>query len=246
MFLYGGFEAALIPAGEARSPAKDTAFALFTAFLVVAVLFTTIQFLVVALLSDFSADRPLAEAARRFSGEWGAKFIALTAIGSVFGNLAGQMLSAPRLTYALADNRDFPAVFAKVNPRFKTPGVSILVFAALTWALAVHGGFVWNVSLSAVARLGTYGATCAALPVLRRRAAGAGKKGFRLPCAPAFVAMGILFTGVLLTRISRIEFFILLALTAVAVMNWVCVRGTSVVQPVDVTSGRIPIKVEGP
>ena len=57
---------------------------------------------------------------------------------------------------------DADRFFGTVHRRFRTPHVSIVVFAALVWALAVAGSFQWNVTLSAVARLFTYGATCAA------------------------------------------------------------------------------------
>ena len=53
-----------------------------------------------------------------------------------------------------------------MHPRFHTPYVSILVFAALVWGFALSGEFKWNVTLSAVARLLYYAR-------MLRRAAGA-------------------------------------------------------------------------
>ena len=66
----------------------------------------------------------------------------------------------PRVTYALAEQGDFPQAFAAIHPRFHTPYVSILVFAALVVGFALVGEFKWNVTLSAVARLLYY--ACAA------------------------------------------------------------------------------------
>ena len=38
---------------------------------------------------------------------------------------------------AFAEQRDFPAAFAAVHDRFRTPHISILVYAVLVWTLAI-------------------------------------------------------------------------------------------------------------
>ena len=50
MFAYGGFEAPLIPAGEARNPRRDSAFALLVALAVIATLYCLVQLAVVGLV----------------------------------------------------------------------------------------------------------------------------------------------------------------------------------------------------
>jgi APA family basic amino acid/polyamine antiporter len=222
MFLFGGFESALISTGETSLPARDNPFALLTAWAVVTGLFTLIQLVVIEILPTMTTDRPLAEAARQFSGGIGASAMAAAAIISVSGNLAAGMLTAPRLTFALAERGDFPRLFAAIHPRFRTPHVSIVVFAVLTWVLAVEGGFGWNVALSAVARVVTYGAVCAALPVLRRKYQG--QQTFCLPADPVLAALGVAFSAILVTGIRWVELFILLATAMVATLNWLSVR----------------------
>src|SRR6202008_1134095 len=65
LFAYGGYEAALNPMGEARNPRADVAFALFTALAIVTVIYSVLQWVVVALLADPAhSQRPLADAAR--------------------------------------------------------------------------------------------------------------------------------------------------------------------------------------
>ena len=53
------------------------------------------------------------------------------------------MLNVPRLTFALAERADFPRFFARVHARFRTPHVSIVLFAVMVWGLAVAGTFRW-------------------------------------------------------------------------------------------------------
>ena len=56
-----------------------------------------------------------------------------------------------------------------IRDSFHTPHVAILFSAVGMLILAVSGTFASAATLSTVIRLTTYAATCAALPVLRRR-----------------------------------------------------------------------------
>ena len=158
VFAYGGFESALLPLGEARDPRRDAPLALFTALGLCALIYTLAQVVVLAMLADPSAtDRPLAAAAQVFLGPLGAALMAAGALVSVYGYLAAAMVNVPRLTYAMAAEGDLPPRLAAVHPRFRTPHVSVAVFAVAVWAFAAAGGFLSNLSLSAVSRLLTYG-----------------------------------------------------------------------------------------
>ena len=223
VFAFGGFEAALMPMGEARDPQRDAPFALLSALALCTVLYTMIHLVVLGVLSNPGAEaRPLAAAARQFMGHPGAVLITLGALISVFGYLSSQMLNAPRLTYALAEQRDFVPAFAWIHPRFKTPWFSILAFALLLWILAVAGSFKWNVYLSAVSRLFTYGLVCAALPRLRRKMPG--RAVFHLRWGMAFAALGVAFSLILLARMGRIEMAIIAGAMLIAWVNWLLVR----------------------
>jgi amino acid transporter len=219
VFVFGGFESAMIPMSEAKDPKRDAPFALFVALAVVTAVFTLVQVVVTGILPDAaSTDRPLAAAAHVIVGPAGGAFIALVALVSVYGILSSMILSVPRLTFALAEQGDFPALFARVHPRFRTPFVSIVVLAALVWGMAVAGSFKWNARLSAVARLFTYGATCAALVAFRKKPPE--DAGFRLPAGSLFALLGILFCVALVARMGRVEFWIVLATGLVGLANW--------------------------
>jgi amino acid transporter len=223
IFAFGGFEAAMMPMAEAKDPRRDAPFALFMGLVICAVVYTLIQLVVQGVLpAPVATDRPLALAARQFLGPAGAVLLTLGALVSLYGYLSGQMLSTPRLTYAFAEQEDFPAFFAAVHPKFRTPHVSIVIFALLVWTLSLAGTFRWNVTLSAVARLFTYGLVCAALLVLRRKQPSAA--AFRLPVGRVLAVLGIAFSLVLLSRMGRNELLIVLATAIVAFLNWGWVR----------------------
>jgi len=226
VFAYGGFETALTPLGEAKDPRRDAVFALFIGLLTCTLLYTAIQWVVIGVLPDPAhSARPLADVARLALGPGGAAFVSIGALVSVYGYLGANILGVPRITFALAENGDFPAVFSAIHPRFRTPYVSILAFALLSWLLALLGSFTWNATLSAVARLLYYGLVCAALPVFRRKQPGSAL--FRLPGGTFF---GVLGAGICIALIAGVNLsgsLILLVTAAVALINWLLVRRQS-------------------
>jgi amino acid transporter len=223
VFAYGGFETALTPLGEAKNPQRDVAFALFTSLITCTVLYTAIQWVVIGILPDPAhSERPLADVARLALGPGGAAFVSVGALVSVYGYLSANLLGVPRITFALAENGDFPSIFAAIHPRFRTPYVSILAFAVLSWLLALFGSFTWNATLSAVARLLYYGLVCAALPIFRRKQPGAAM--FRLPAGTFFAVLGAGICMVLVAGVNLSGSLILLATALVALVNWMLVR----------------------
>jgi APA family basic amino acid/polyamine antiporter len=225
VFAYGGFESALLPLGEARDPRRDAPVALFAALGLCALLYTLVQLVVLGMLADPAAsDRPLAAAAQVFLGPLGAGLMAAGALVSVYGYLAAAMVNVPRLIYALAAEGDLPPRFAAVHPRFRTPHLSVAVFAATVWAFSAAGGFLGNLSLSAVSRLLTYGMVSVALVVFRRRErAGHGVEAawFRVPAGTTVAALGLAFAAVLSLRMKPLEIVVLAGTLAGGLLHWI-------------------------
>jgi amino acid transporter len=223
VYAYGGFEGALFVGGETTNPKRDTPVALLTTLGVVCVIYTAVQFTVVAILPDAGASaRPLADAAQRFLGPAGGIAIALAALVSAYGYLSANLLHAPRVTFALAEQGDFPALLGAVHPRYRTPYVSIVVYAVLVFVFAALGNFEWNAVLSAVSRLAVYGAMAVAVPLLRRRSDRQAQ--FLLPAPYLFAGLSLIFSLVLLTQMGRGEFAVVGTTCVVALINWLAVR----------------------
>jgi len=223
LFAYGGYEAALNPMGEARNPRRDVAFALFAALAIVTVFYSLLQWVVVGVLAEPAhSQRPLADVMRVIWGQPGAALISVGALVSVYGYLSANMLTTPRGIFAPAQNGDFPALLAAIHPRWRTPYVSIVLFAGLLWGFSQFASFSWNVTLSAVTRVVYYAGICAAVPVLRSRQPAAA--AFRLPGGLTLPIIGIVICAVLVTRVDFGKSVILLVTIAAALINWALVR----------------------
>ena len=216
---FGGFEAALFVSGETRDPRKDAPIALLIALATASFLYVAVQYVVIHTLpTATTATKPVADAAQRFLGPFGASLIAAGALISVYGYLSANMLHTPRLTFAMGQQGDFPTFFAAVHLRFRTPYVSIVTFAVILVIFSIAGSYQWNAILSAVSRLFIYASIAAALPVLRRKQPHA--DAFRLPGGMFFVVLALLFTVVLITKIHRGGLLVLAVTFAVALLSW--------------------------
>jgi amino acid transporter len=229
VFGYGGYESALIPLSEARNPRKDAPFVLFFGLALVLVLYLMVQATVLGTVPDpGSTNRPLAAAARAMLGPAGAVTISIVALISVSGWLAANLLSAPRLSMAMAHRGDLPKLFGYVHPIHRTPWVSIIIFGALSWIMANLGGLLENLSLSAVSRLFIYGGVCAAVPALRRKERegdpAVGPALFRVRFGTPLAVVAIAVSLVLATRMNLREASMMGASFVLATVYWLAAR----------------------
>ncbi len=223
VFAFGGFEAVFFATGETRDPRRDAPAALGYAFIAVTVIYTLVQVVVSGTVANpGSNDRPLAEAARNIFGTGAAVAISVAALVSIYGYLGANMLHTPRLTFALAERGDFPRWFAAIHSKFRTPHVSIVVYAALLLAFALGGNFRWNITLSAVARLLTYASLAVALLVLRRKRPNA--DAFRLRAGPLIAILTLAFCVALFIQTPTSNLSVMLGTMALATVNWAVVR----------------------
>src|SRR4029077_10537169 len=127
LWAFGGWEDSVLPTGEVREPRRTIPFGLGMGLLACAVIYMLLQFVVVATIGARTTDAPLTVTASVLLGRSGAAFVAIAALVSIYGWISAAMLYAPRLTYSLASQGEFPAVFARLHPRFQTPAAAILL-----------------------------------------------------------------------------------------------------------------------
>lgn len=202
IYAYVGFEAAVIPAGETRDPQRNIPFALISALVVCAVLFFLIQTVAIGTLPDLAkSERPLADAAGNFLGIYGAAFITVGALVSIFGNLNGGFLTASRLPFAMAERGELPQALSKTHSTFKTPVFSLVLTSVLMLILTVRSDFITALTVSTITRLIVYAVTCAALPVFRNRT-DAPEAKFKVPFGTVAAALSLILIVWLLTNVD--------------------------------------------
>jgi basic amino acid/polyamine antiporter, APA family len=169
LFACVGFDVAAIVAGEMRNPRRDLAVSILGGLGISCLLYLLLMLACYGVLPDTAASLlPLADVAKALVGPT-ATMMAAAAVVSCAGGLAVQMLVAPRSIFALGEVRDLPRSIAAVHAAWRTPHVAIILYAVLSWLLAINGTFKYLLAVFVIARMLAYGSTAAALIVLRRR-----------------------------------------------------------------------------
>ncbi len=202
IYAFVGFEAAVIPAGETKDPQKSVPFALLLALVFCTLLFILIQIVSIGTLPELAtSESALAEAAGKFMGSFGASFIAVGALVSVLGNLNGGFLATSRIPFAMAEQKELPAILAKTHAKFKTPYVSIILTSIVIFIFTIQTSFVTALTIATITRLLVYAATCASLPVFRRRKDAPPAK-FTAPFGIVAAVLSLILIIWLLTRVD--------------------------------------------
>jgi len=205
LYAFTGFEMAVIPAGEIRDPQKHLPRALLIAMAVIATTYILIQVVCIGTLPGLAnSTKPLADAGTRFMGTVGGAIISAGAIISVAGNLNITVLSASRVPFAIAEQKQLPLFLARVHRRFFTPHVSIFITTVIMLILTLKSSFVAALTISTIARLVAYAVTCAALPVLRSRT-GAPAASFKLPGGTIIALAALILSAWLLMNSTLYE-----------------------------------------
>lgn len=229
IYAFVGFEASVVIAGETKEPGKTIPFGLIIGLAVVTVLYIAIQIVAIGTLPGLAtSEKPIADAASSFLGPLGAAFITVGVLISIFGNLNVGVLSSTRLLFAMAEQRDLPAVIDKTSERFRTPYVSIILTAVVILVLTIQSSFLTAVAIATITRLLVYATTCISLPVFRYRK--------DIPAAPFQAPLGIaaaiISVALIIWLLTRVDFAkegvaILIAAAiglAIYLANWLFLR----------------------
>ena len=170
-YAFIGFESILMTAGETKNPRRTIPLAMLKTVLIITVLYFLIMLVyVVVLPDDLDSGATLSDVARRIVGPVGAVVIALTAVFSIGGNLAGSVLSASRLTLSMAEQHLLPQWFGNIHAKYSSPANSILFFGGVAMAVALSGTFVKLAIASTLTRMIVYSVSIASLPIIKKHA----------------------------------------------------------------------------
>lgn len=173
LWAYDGWSDVSQMAGEVQNPQRSMPFALIGGLTIVGGLYmltnAAIQYVLPA-TAIANAARPTVDAMRLVAGAKGAALVSIGIAVSMASTFVGSALSGARVTFAASRDGLFFSQLAHVNPRFKTPDVSLIVQAILTTLLLLAiGRFQALFSLAIFAEWLFYALTASTVFVFRRR-----------------------------------------------------------------------------
>jgi APA family basic amino acid/polyamine antiporter len=138
-FAYGGWQTACFVAGEVREPRKNLPRGLMLGVLGVIVVYLSVNYVCVHVLGAeaLSQTKTPATAVMRLAlGNNGARFIAAGIAISTIGFLSQSMLTAPRVYFAMAEDKLFFKQLASLN-RARVPAFAIALQGGLAIVIAL-------------------------------------------------------------------------------------------------------------
>ena len=198
LWAYDGWNHLSMVAGEVKNPQRNMPAALiFGTLLVIAVyvLLNIAYFYVLPPAQIAATQTVAADSARVFLGKAGGAFIAIGVMISTFATLNGSILSGSRIPYATARDGLFPRPLAQLNPRFRTPAVSIMALAAVSSLFALSGEYDTLYTKAIFSEFLFYALVTAGIFILRRREPNLPRpyRTWGYPIVPAiFVALAVL------------------------------------------------------
>lgn len=203
-------------AAEVKKPTRNLPLALALGTGIVITLYVAANFVYLAVLPMWGdphgatlatrgiqyaeADRVGTAVMQQMFGPVGASLMAIAILLSTFGCNNGLILSGARVYYAMAKDKLFFRAAARVQPRFKTPAISLAFQAIWTCILCLSGTYNQLLNYVIFAVLVFYILTIIGLFVLRRTRPNAERpyKAIGYPVLPAIYIVFAIFTDVVL------------------------------------------------
>ena len=174
LWAYDGWSDLNMVAEEIQAPERNIPLAMIGGMFVIGALYMLVNAAVQYALPPAqvaNSASPMSDAVRNsFLGAAGVVVVSGAIVVSLLTTLNGVAMSGARMAFAMARDRNFFQVLAKVHPRFHTPHVAIALQAALTIIFVLLGGnFAQLFKLALFTEWLSYMTACSALFVLRRR-----------------------------------------------------------------------------
>lgn len=195
-FAFIGFDAVSTAGEEVKRPQRDLPLGILGSLAIATLLYIAVSATAVGLLEprqlQEEGEAPLAAALSQGAGfEWGAALLAAGAVVAITSVIVAVYYGLTRILFSLCRDGLLPRRLAKVNPRTKTP-------VRITVAFGIFISFVAGLlPLDIIVQIVNIGTLFAFVIVnigviVLRRTRPDLKRGFRVPFAPIFPAIGVI------------------------------------------------------
>jgi len=144
LWAYEGWHVVSFVAGEMKSPKVDLPRGLFYGTMTVILVFVAANlgyYHTLPAVEIRNSNAVAALAVQTVLGPTASKCLSLLILLSILGSMNGLILTGPRVYYALAQERVFPAVFGQLSARYRTPVMALIVQGIWAALLAASGSY---------------------------------------------------------------------------------------------------------
>jgi len=215
---FGGVTKVASIAEEARDPRKSIPLGMFLAFIVVALLYLVVVSVTVGVTDPaaLSGSRtPISLGARALAGPIGGIIMALAALMAFITTANAGILSASRFPMAMSRDHLLPNFFQRLNVRFRTPDVSILLTSAFMITCILFLSLENLIKTASTLKILLFMFVNIAHIIMRASDIPNYRPTFRAPLCPWLQIAGIIVYGFLIFEMGRIPLLITVAFALV-------------------------------
>jgi APA family basic amino acid/polyamine antiporter len=208
LWAYKGWEAATYNAGEVKNPRKNLPLGILigTGAVIVIYIIANLAYLYILPVGKIAASegRVALDVMQIVTGPFGASLIAFLILFSILGAANQNMLTSPRVYFAMARDGMFFKRIAECHPKFLTPHVSIIAITVWSIILTLTGTFKQLFTYVIFGEWIFFGLTVAAVIVLRKKRPDLDRpyKTWGYPVTPAIFVLASVYVAAMALRSS--------------------------------------------
>jgi amino acid transporter len=191
---YLGFVQIATVAGEIKNPSRNLPRSMIGSVLLVGTLYVLTIFISTSLLGSEQlaelGETAIVNVGRAIVGTFGAAALIGGGLLATLSSANASILSASRSIYALSRDDLVPPQVERINKRYRTPHVALLLAGGPIIALILFGRVEVLAEVASLLHLFMYGLICVALLVLRRTDPEGYAPSFRCPGYPVVPLLG--------------------------------------------------------
>lgn len=191
---YLGFAQIATVAGEIKNPARNLPLSMVGSVVLVGALYVLTIFISTSMLGSARlaelGETAIVAVARAVAGAVGAVLILLGGLLATLSSANASILSSSRSVYALSRDALMPDGVSRINRRFRTPHVALILAGGPIVGLILFGRVEVLAEVASLLHLFMYGLMCIALLVLRRAGPDWYDPDFTCPLYPVLPILG--------------------------------------------------------
>jgi APA family basic amino acid/polyamine antiporter len=199
-FAYIGFDAVSTAAAEARDPSRTVPRALLLTVAAATAIYVSLGVVLTGLVSYTALDVPDPIARALVSEPWLGTAVDVAAVLGLFATVLVTLYGQIRILLRMAEDGLLPPVFARVDPRRRTPVVNTVLCGAVCAAVSAFAPITVLGDLVSIGTLLAFLLVCGGVVLLRRTHPSA-QRPVRVPCVPVVAGLGFLGSLGLMTTL---------------------------------------------
>ncbi len=180
-FAYIGFDAVSTLAEESRDPQRDLPRSMMLSLLVCTAVYVLLALVLTGMVpfSQLGVSDPLAEVFALRGIKWMLLLVSVAAVVAMTSVLLVFQLGQPRIWMSMSRDGLLPKPFARVHPRYRTPGFSTIVTGLVVGVPILFTDEAFILDFTSIGTLFAFVLVCGGVLLLPRREPTGG--GFHLP-----------------------------------------------------------------